>query len=97
MHIDNSYLSGLGFGEIRGNAEAGQTEGSKSGAKSKKPADVSVHVRSPEINKLRQLVQVSPDVRPEVIARVSQVLESGFYTTAEAATQTADAMIQAIE
>jgi hypothetical protein len=96
MRIDNSYLSGLGAGEVRANAEAAES------GKSRDPKTVqltqdSLHVPSPELANFRQLVQTSPDVRPDVVSRVSQLLESGYYASPDAAKRTADAMIQAIE
>ena len=96
MRIDNSYLSSLGAGEIRHHVEASET-GQKGANRADKLPPPPLHVPSPELAHLRQLVQISPEVRPDVIWRVSQSLESGYYTSQEAAERTADSMIQAIE
>jgi len=96
MRIDNSYLSGFGPGEIRANVETTEA-GSKGDAKATEISQSTVHIPSPELAQYRQLVQLSPDVRPDVVSRVSQLLESGYYNSPAAAEQTADAMITAIE
>jgi hypothetical protein len=96
MRIDNSYLSSLGAGEIRANAETAES-GQKGEAKTDTNVQANLHVPSPELSNLRQLVQVSPDVRPDVVARVAQSLAGGYYGTPDAAERTADAMINAIE
>jgi hypothetical protein len=96
MRIDNSYLSGFGPGEIRSNAETAET-GSKGETKAGEISQSTLHIPSPELAQYRQLVQISPDVRPDVVSRVSQLLESGYYNSPAAAEQTADAMIIAID
>ena len=96
MRIDNSFLSGSTAGEIRGNQEAAAT-GRTSDANQGTPSSLSVHVPSPELASFRHLLQTSPDTRPDVLARVAQLLTNGYYTSPEAAQQTADAMIKAID
>ncbi|HYV37905.1 MAG TPA: hypothetical protein VE988_19625 [Gemmataceae bacterium] len=94
MRIDNSYLSGLAAGEIRQNAEAADAAPK---GEAKVDSSYPLHVPSPELDQLRQLLQASPDVRPDVMARVSLLLQSGYYSSPEAAEKTADSMIRAIE
>jgi hypothetical protein len=96
MRIDNSYLSGLIPGEIRTNAE-GSEPGQKGEIKASLPPQSTTHVPSPELVSLRQHVQLSPDVRPDAITRASQLLQSGYYNSSDAAQRTAEAMIQAID
>jgi hypothetical protein len=97
MRIDNSYLSSLGAGGVRGNLESADTT-PKGDARIDSPAaQATTHIPSPELSRFRQLLQSSPDTRPDVVARVAQLLQSGYYTTPDAAEQTSDAMIRAIE
>jgi hypothetical protein len=96
MRIDNFYLSGLQGGALRGNQETGEA-GRKGEVGSSKPPVANLHVPSPEIGQLRQLVQAVPDTRPDEIARVATLLAAGHYASAAAAQQTADAIIQANE
>jgi hypothetical protein len=96
MRIDNSYLTGFGPGDIRANAETAET-GPKSEAKAPEITQANLHVPSPELASYRQLVLTSPDVRPDVVSRVSQLLDSGYYGTPDAAKRAASAMITAIE
>ena len=56
-----------------------------------------MHVPSPEFARLRQLAQLSPEARPEVLAAIAPLVASGYYLTPEAARRTAGALIQAIE
>ena len=104
MRIDNSYLAGIangdsplpagdkgkGVGSVGNNAQNGDTNASTS-------ISLALHVPSPELSQLRESLQTSPDVRPEVLARVSSLLQSGYYFSAEAAVQTADSMLRAVD
>jgi hypothetical protein len=96
MRIDNTYVAGLTPGEIRANTEASEV-GQKTGAPAEKTAEIATHVPSPELANLQQLVQMSPDVRPEAVARASQLLESGYYASSAAAARTAEAIAQSID
>jgi hypothetical protein len=96
MRIDNSFLFGSTAGEIRGNQETGaalRTSDTNQGT----PTAATLHVPSPELAKLRQLVEASPDTRPDVMAKAAQLLTSGYYNSPEAAQQTADAIVKAID
>jgi hypothetical protein len=96
MRIDNSYISGLVSGEIRANTEASEA-GQKAEAQKEKPLKLAAHVPSPELANFKQLLQTSMDVRPEAVARVSHLLESGYYSSNDAAARTADAIAKSID
>ncbi len=96
MRIDNSYLSGLSVGETRANAESGEAV-QKADLKANQSVQATTHVPSPELANLVQLVQTSPDVRADAVTRASLLLQSGYYTSSEAAGRTAQAIIQAID
>jgi hypothetical protein len=95
MRIDNSYLSGLGAGEIRQNAEAAENT-QRSDLKSAS-SSFSLHVPSPELDQWAQQLDASPDVRPEEMARVSLLLQTGYYSSFDAFERAADSMIRAID
>ncbi len=96
MRIDNSYLSGLTAGETRGSQGPGEA-GQKGEARADRAATSSSHVPSPELARLRALLQASPASRSDVLDRVGQRLKSGYYLTQDAAQQTADALLNAAE
>jgi hypothetical protein len=96
MRIDNSYLSGITAGAIRANQDTSAAP-SRGDVTAPIPQQDNLHVPSAELIQLRQLLQASPQTRPDVMARVGQLLQSGYYNSPEAAQQTAQAMIQAVE
>jgi hypothetical protein len=94
MRIDNSFLFSPKAGEVQSNQETGAT-GQAGDLKGSQPVDL--HIPSPELAGLRQLLQQVPDTRPDVLARVAQLVASNYYTTPEAALRTADSMVKAID
>ncbi len=91
--------------EIRG-IHGGRVEGtnarhstSKTSEKSNSPNKASgaetadSHVRSPELLRLSEELKLIPEVREEVVARVSEKLANGDYDTRDAAVRTAETIL----
>jgi hypothetical protein len=95
MHIDNTYLTNRTLGPTE--QPAATPDAAKAAAAGTTPADVSAHVRSPELLDLLDQVRQTPQVRKEALQRVVDKLASGAYLTRQAALQTAEAIRQAQE
>ncbi|GIW78959.1 MAG: hypothetical protein KatS3mg105_0766 [Gemmatales bacterium] len=54
----------------------------------------SSHIRSEELQRLIDGVKELPEVRNDVLARVSERLKTGFYFTPQAADQVAQAILR---
>lgn len=110
MHIDNTYLNNYDAGK---NSQAAQTaEAAKSSqaagvnrAAENRPS-LSVqdifnppgrHIPSPELLKYHGLLLDTPEVRNDRVKEVAAKLKQGYYSTPEAANQTADAILRAAE
>ncbi len=98
MRIDNTYLKNL---EVPSHATASGTARSAETRQNGETANplqaTSQHVPSPELLHYLGQLQETPEVRPEEIARVGSQLHQGHYATAEAAQQTAEAILKAAE
>jgi hypothetical protein len=57
----------------------------------------STHTSSPELRRYLALLRQTPQTRTNLVEQVAQRLASGHYLTAEAAYQTADAMVKSAE
>ena len=96
MHIENTYLTNRTLGSAEQPAAAPDAAKGTAPAVTPQP-EASSHVPSPELLDLLEQVQQTPDVRKDVLQRVSQRLQSGYYLTRAAATQTAEAIQKAQE
>jgi hypothetical protein len=91
MHIDNTYLTNRTVGQP--DQPAAPTDATtRSPAGTPLSPAASAHVPSPELLDLLVRVQRAPQVRSDVLARVTQRLANGYYKTRAAATKTADAL-----
>ncbi len=93
MHIDNTYLTNRTVGQSEQPTPA--PDATKSAAPAAQQPAASTHVPSQELLELLDQVRQTPEVRPEVLQRVAQRLASGYYSTRQAAEQTADAIQKA--
>lgn len=57
----------------------------------------SSHIRSAELQKLADELQRTPEVRAELVSRTRERLESGYYSSPDAAQKTAEAMLRGVD
>lgn len=96
MRIDNIYLKNL---EVPSRAVSSGAAGSAESRQSSTTANslqaASEHVPSPELLRYLGRLDETPEVRQQHLARVASRLRQGYYSTPEAAQQTAEAILKA--
>jgi DNA-directed RNA polymerase sigma subunit (sigma70/sigma32) len=98
MRIDNTYLKNLEVpSQTTASGSARPVEARSSGETANSLQAASQHVPSPELLRYLDQLRDTPEVRPQELARVAARLQQGHYSTAEAAQQTAEAILKAAE
>jgi hypothetical protein len=91
-------IHGFHSGNVdRINARHAATDGSKKdiSAPQQNASDVGqTHTRSPELLRLSEALHRIPELRQDIVERVSQKLVAGEYETRESAEKTAEALLR---
>jgi hypothetical protein len=94
MRINNWHVSTLVVGP---SGETYRKELPRPDTADQAGLDFSFHTPSLELTQWISLLSEEPEIRAEVVARVTHLLVSGYYLSPESATQTAEAILAASE
>src|SRR5207249_337467 len=92
MRIDNYHLTNLFVG-LTGEAAA-PDDAARREIPDRFASDASLHVPSSQLSEWLSLVNQTPEIRPEVVARAAADLAAGTYLTSLSAEQTAAAILR---